>query len=87
MSAENQRNDPDEKHYSAWLINIVFAVIVVYLLCRMYKKRFCRNLNRYGQDYQGFVRRPDIYFHQVILSASETTQYLLSTVVICFWLA
>jgi len=60
MSAENRRKDPDEKHYSAWLLNTIFGVTVVYLVIRMYIKRFCRNVDGYGQDSRGFVRRPDL---------------------------
>jgi len=60
----------------------VFGVTVVYLLIRMYIKRFCRKVDIYGQDPSGFARRPDLLFLHCIVNASERTQYLFTLVVV-----
>jgi len=85
-SAENKRNDPEQKHYSAWVVNTVFAILVVCLLSNLCRRRFCMNLDSFGQDSQGIVCRPDLWLLQNVSDLSERVQCLIVLIAVGFWI-
>jgi len=85
-SAENKRNDPDQKHYSAWAVNTVFATLVVGLLSNLCRRRFCMDLDSFGQDSQGTVWRPDLWLLQNVSDLSERTQCIIVLIAVGFWI-